>query len=85
MHYQQQDKVCPVCNQPFAEKAVIESGMRWGDVFPGTVFDFFNRHDMRCSSTVNVTDDGEQEQLYDGEVAVYFHDLGGEKLEIQSP
>ncbi len=61
---------CLLCGKSYDQRIVIEQGVRWGDLFPGTVFDFFTRYPRRCTPQYDVEDDT---QLSEQKRAVYFH------------
>ena len=61
---------CPLCGKPYDQQIVIEQGVRWDDLFPGTVFDFFTRYPRCCTARYDVKDDT---QLPEQKRALYFH------------
>lgn len=61
---------CPVCDQEYADRVVVERGDRWPDIHAGTPTSFFNKYARRCSAPV---DTEQQQQVGRNEVAVYFH------------
>lgn len=61
---------CPLCGEPYDQQIVVEQGMRWEDLFPGTPLDFFKRYERRCTSRYDAEED---DQLPERKRAVYFH------------
>ncbi len=61
---------CPVCGEPYAERVVIERGLRWGDLFPGSPLDYFERYRRRCAADYDVERD---RTVGEGERVAYFH------------
>lgn len=61
---------CPVCGEAYEERIVVEQGDRWGDLFPGTPFDYFQKYRRRCAAQA----DAERGTEVTGdERVVYFH------------
>lgn len=50
---QQAKRTCPVCEQEFDQLAIIEPGMTWADVYPGTPSDFARKFQRTCTSSLN--------------------------------
>lgn len=65
---------CPICGEPYAERVVVERGLQWDDLYPGTPFDFFDRYRRRCSAAYDVERD---RPVDDGEQVAYFHEGRG--------
>lgn len=64
---------CPQCGTPYEKRIIVEQGVRWRDLFPGTVFDFFTRYQRRCTAQYDVEDDTTLSQQ---KRAIYFHPGG---------
>lgn len=72
MHGRSSDvTACPVCSKEYDQRVVVERGDRWGDLYGGTLFSFFNRYHRRCSAGYDAETDTD---LPERELAVYFHD-----------
>ncbi|GAA5049328.1 hypothetical protein ACFFQF_21055 [Haladaptatus pallidirubidus] len=61
---------CPLCGKSYDQQLVIGQGLRWEDLFPGTVFDFFTRYPRRCTARYDVEADT---HLPEQKRAIYFH------------
>lgn len=64
------DADCPVCGETYDERIVVERGLRWQDLYPGTPLDFFQRYRRRCSTRYDAERDA---PVGDDECVVYFH------------
>ncbi|WP_231188048.1 hypothetical protein [Haladaptatus sp. DYF46] len=71
MHNSAPDQTeCPQCGTPYDKLTIVEEGVRWRDLFPGTVFDFFKSYQRRCTARIDVENDSE---LPERKRAIYFH------------
>lgn len=61
---------CPVCGEPYAERVVVERGLRWADLFAGSPLDYFGRYQRRCAAGYDVERD---RSVGDDERVAYFH------------
>lgn len=61
---------CPRCGRPYEQQIIVEQGMQWDDLFPGTPLDFFKRYHRRCTAQYDATDDS---HLTERKRAIYFH------------
>ncbi|WP_254536104.1 hypothetical protein [Halomarina litorea] len=66
----QQSDDCPVCGESYAERVVVERGLRWGDLFAGSPLDYFGRYRRRCTAGYDVERD---RQVGEDERVAYFH------------
>lgn len=50
------ESVCPRCQQPFEKAVRIKRGQRFNDVSGGNYWDYVNQYDRRCTTMEHVED-----------------------------
>lgn len=61
---------CPVCENPYHDRAIISTEDRFDNQYPGALFDFMTNYERRCSSRHDVEEDN---YVSRDEIVCYLH------------